>query len=183
MRPQQLQKKNWTNQEGILRFRWSATLWAKNLAETIHFWLMGSERKSAGFLAKNFQRSCQHRIPYVLQRKASRQTGLFQKKLVWHSFLILNEELPDLWQKFSTMVSKTKSMWPEELFCETFFGWRHKFISFDGFSEEILICKKTPGSSVRHSTRPVEHSKGQISGRNKTFRTFGHWARVFWVSG
>ena len=43
--------------------------------------------------------------------------------------------------------------------------------------------QETPVSSVSHSTRPVEHSKGQISGRNKTFPTFGHWARIFWVSG
>ena len=56
-------------------------------------------------------------------------------------------------------------------------------LSFDGFSQENLICKKTQCSSVRHSSCPVEHSKGQISWRNKTFRTFGHWARIFWVSG
>ena len=55
-------------------------------------------------------------------------------------------------------------------------------MSFDGFSEEKLICKKTQCSSVRHSSCPVEHSKGQISWRNKTFPTFGHWARIFWVS-
>ena len=103
----------------------------------------------------------------------------FQKKLVWHSFLILNEELPDLWQKFSTMVSKTKSMWPEEKFNETFFGRRYNLIFCDGFPEETLICKKTAGSSVRHSSGPVEHPKGQISGRNKTFLTFGLWARMF----
>ena len=102
-----------------------------------------------------------------------------KNKYVWYSFLILNDEVPDLWQKFSTRVSKTKSTWPEEVFGETFFGRRHNLISFDGFPEEILICKKTPGSSVRHSTRPVEHSKGQISGRNKTFLTFGLWARMF----
>ena len=43
--------------------------------------------------------------------------------------------------------------------------------------------QETPVSSVRHSTRPVEHSKGQVSGRNETFPTLGHWARIFWVSG
>ena len=56
-------------------------------------------------------------------------------------------------------------------------------MSFDGCSEENLICKKTQGSSVRHSSCPVEHSKGRNSGRNKTFLTFGQWARMFWVSG
>ena len=56
-------------------------------------------------------------------------------------------------------------------------------MSFDGCSEENLICKKTQGSSVRHSTRPVEHSKGRNPGKNKTFLTFGQWARMFWVSG
>ena len=105
-----------------------------------------------------------------------------KKKYVWLSFLILNEEIPDLWQKFSTRVSKTKSTWSEELFGKTLFGGRYNFMSFDGFSEEKLICKKTQCSSVRHSSCPVEHSKGQISWRNKTFRTFGHWARIFWVS-
>ena len=80
-RPQQLQKKKWTNQEGILRVRWRATLWGKNLAETIHFWLMGSERRSAGFLAKHFQWSCQHRFPYVLQRKALKENGFFSEKI------------------------------------------------------------------------------------------------------
>ena len=109
--------------------------------------------------------------------------GFFPKKYVWHSFLILNEEIPDLWQKFSTRVSKTKSTWPEELFGKTLFGGRYNLMSFDGCSEENLICKKTQGSSVRHSTRPVEHSKGPNSGRNKTFLTFGQWARMFWVSG
>ena len=57
------------------------------------------------------------------------------------------------------------------------------FIFCVGFSEETQICKKTADSSVRHSSRPVEHSKGQNSGRNKTFLTFGHWARIFWVPG
>ena len=107
----------------------------------------------------------------------------FRKKYVWHSFLFLNEEIPDLWQKFSTRVSKTKSTWPEELFGKTLFGGRYNFMSFDGFSEENLIRKKTQCSSVRHSSCPVEHSKGQISGRKKTFLTFGLWARKFWVSG
>ena len=107
----------------------------------------------------------------------------FEKNYVWHSFLLLNEEIPDLWQKFSTRVSKTKSTWPEELFGKSLFGGRYNFMSFDGFSEENLICKKTQCSSVRHSTRPVEHSKGRNSGRNKTFLTFGQWARMFWVSG
>ena len=68
-------------------------------------------------------------------------------------------------------------------FGKTLFGGRYNLMSFDGCSEENLICKKTQGSSVRHSTRPVEHSKGRNSGRNKTFLTFGHWARMFWVSG
>ena len=106
-----------------------------------------------------------------------------QKKYVWHSFLLLNEEIPDLWQKFSTRVSKTKSTWPEELFGKTLFGGRYNFMSFDGCSEENLICKKTQGSSLGHSTRRVEHSKGRNSGRNKSFLTFGQWARLFWVSG
>ena len=56
-------------------------------------------------------------------------------------------------------------------------------MSFDGCSEEIQICKKTQDSSLRHSTRRVEHSKGRNSERNKTFLTFGQWARLFWVSG
>ena len=106
----------------------------------------------------------------------------FQKKYVWHSFLLLNEEIPDLWQKFSTRVSKTKSTWPEELFVKQLFEGRYIIMSFDGCSEENLICKKTQGSSVRHSTRPVEHFKGRNSGRNQTFLTFGQWARMFWVS-
>ena len=71
----------------------------------------------------------------------------------------------------------------QKTFGKTLSGGRYNFISFDGFSEENLICKKTQGSSVRHSTRPVEHSKGRESGRNKTFLTFGHWARIFRVSG
>ena len=66
----------------------------------------------------------------------------FQIKYVWHSFLLLNEEIPDLWQKFSTRVSKPKSTWPEERFGKTLFGGRYNFMSFDGFSEENLICKK-----------------------------------------
>ena len=99
--------------------------------------------------------------------------GFFPKKYVWLSFLILNEEIPDLWQKFSTRVSKTKSTWPEEFFGRTLFAERYNLMSFDGFSEEKLICKKTQCSSVRHSSCPVEHSKGQISWRNKTFRTLG----------
>ena len=66
----------------------------------------------------------------------------FQKKYVWHSFLILNEEIPDLWQKSSTRVAKTKSTSPEELFGKTSFGGRYNFMSFDGFFEENLICKK-----------------------------------------
>ena len=107
---------------------------------------------------------------------------LFQKKYVWHYFLLLNEEIPDLWQ-FSTRVSKTKSTWPEELFGKTLFGGRYNFMSFYGCSEENLICKKTQVSSLGHSTRRVEHSKGRNSGRNKSFLTFGQWARLFWVSG
>ena len=70
-----------------------------------------------------------------------------------------------------------KSTWPEELFGKTLFGGRYNIMSSDGFSEEYLISKKTQCSSVRHSSCPVEHSKGQISGRNKTFLTFGLWAR------
>ena len=93
--------------------------------------------------------------------------------------MILNEEIPDLWQKFSTLVSKTKSMRPEEKFDIIFFGRRYNFIFCVGFSEETQLCMKTAYSSVRHSSRPVEHSKGQNSRRNKTFLTFGHWARIF----
>ena len=107
----------------------------------------------------------------------------YRKKYVWHSFLLLNEEIPDLRQKFSTRVSKTKSTWPEELFGKTLFGGRYNLMSFVGCSEENLICKKTQCSSVRHSSCPVEHSKRRNSGRNKTFRIFGQWARLFWVSG
>ena len=51
------------------------------------------------------------------------------------------------------------------------------------FLRKFWFAKKTQYSSVRHSSCPVEHSKGQISWRNKTFRSFEHWARIFWVSG
>ena len=76
-------------------------------------------------------------------------------------------------------MSKTKSTWPDELFGETFFGRRSNFISFNGFSEENLICKKFQCSSVRHSSCPVEQSKGQISGRNKTFLFLGSEQECF----
>ena len=39
-------------------------------------------------------------------------------------------------------------MWREEKFDRNLFGRRYNFIFCDGFSEETLICKKTPGSSV-----------------------------------
>ena len=176
-------KKNWTNQEGFLRVQRSGALRGKSLAETRSIWLMGSEWRIAGFFPKLFKRSCQHRIPYV-QRKALRQKCFFSRKNVFDIFfLFYNEEYPDLWQKFSTRVSKTKSTWPEEVFGKTLCGRIYYFKSFDGFCEENLLCKKTPGSSVRHSTRPVEHSKGLISGSNKTFIFFGHWARIVWVFG
>ena len=49
------------------------------LAENKTFCFLGNERKIAGFLAKHFWRSCQHRIPYV-HRKKLRQAGFFPKK-------------------------------------------------------------------------------------------------------
>ena len=48
---------------------------------------------------------------------------LFPKMWVWLSFLILNEKIPDWRQKFSTWMSKTKSMWPEENLDKNFF-WK-----------------------------------------------------------
>ena len=50
------------------------------LAGTKTLWLLGNEQEVAGFLAKPFYRSCQHRIPY-LQRNALRQKGFFPKKI------------------------------------------------------------------------------------------------------
>ena len=66
-------------------------------------------------------------------------------------------------------VSKTRFTWPEEVFGKTLFVGIYNVKSFDGFFEENLLCKETPGSSVGHSTRPVEHSKGQNSGETKPF--------------
>ena len=177
--PQKLRKKNWTNQEGILSVRRSVTLRGKKSGSNQNFLTYGQWAKKCWFVGETIlaELSTPHSI---CPEKRFESKGFYsKKKQIWYSFLILTEEIPDLWRKFSTRVSKTMSTWPEGFVGEMFFGRRYNFISFDGFSEEILICKKTPSSSVKHSTRPVEHSKGQISGRNKTFLTFGPWARMF----
>ena len=178
-RPQKLQNKNWTNQAGILRVRRSLTFRGKKSGSHQNFLTYGQWAKKWCFAGEMFLAELLT-THYICSAEKNFETkGFFPKKYVWLSFLILNEELPDLWQKFSTMVSKTKCMWPEEKFDKNFFGRRYNLIFCDGFSEETLICKKTAGSSVRHSSGPVEHPKGQISGRNKTFLTFGLWARMF----
>ena len=162
-------KKNWTNQEVFLRVQGSGAFRGKNLAETRSFWLMGSEWKIAGFLPKHFKRSCQHRIPYV-QRKALRQKCFFFKKKVSLTFFSDLE-----WRKYGFVAEvfhrsvKNKIHVTRRIFGKTLFGRTYNFISFDGFCEENLICKKTQGSSVRHSTGPVEQSKGQNSGETKPF--------------
>ena len=147
------------------------------LAQTKTFWLLGNQREVAGFLAKKFWRSCQHRIPYV-QRKALRQTGFFPQKNMFDCLFWFLMKSRICGRSFRQGCQK-KSTWPEEVFGKTLLGRIYYFKSFDGFCEENLLCKETQGSSVRHSTRPVEHSKGRNSGRNKTFLNFGHWARIF----
>ena len=178
-RPQKLRKKNWTNQEGILRVRRSLKFRGKKSGSNQKFLTYGQGAKKCWFVGETFlaELSTPHSI--CSEKRFEPKGFYFKKKQIGYSFLILTEEIPDLWRKFSTRVSKTKSTWPEGFVGETFFGRRYNFIYFDGFSEEILICKKTPSSSVKHSTRPVEHSKGQISGRKRTFLTFGLWARMF----
>ena len=181
--PQKIQNKNWTNQEGFLRVQQSGALRGNNFGTNQNFLTFGQWARSCRFHGEKLLAELS--TPHSICPEKSFETNRFisPKKKVWLSFLILSEEIPDLMQKFSTKVSKTKSMWPEDKIDKIFFGRRYNFIFCDGFPEETLICKKTAGSSVGHSSRPVEHSKGRNSGRNKTFLTFGHWARIFWVSG
>ena len=79
------------------------------------------------------------------------------------------------WRKYGFVAEvfhrsvKNKIHVTRRIFGKTLFGRTYNFISFDGFCEENLICKKTQGSSVRHSTGPVEQSRGQNSGETKPF--------------
>ena len=175
-------KKNWTNQEGFLRVQRSGAFRGKNLAETRSFWLMGSEWKIAGFFLKHFRRSCQHRIPFV-QRNALRQKGFFSKNykfdiLFWFwmkKFRIYGRRFRQGCQKQNPCDQKKKLI---------NFLWKKVQLSILWwFSWGNADLQEAASSSVRHSSRPVEHSKGLISGSNKTFIFFGHWARIFWVSG
>ena len=120
---------------------------------------------------------------------------MFSREKLWDKRVFFQKNMFDIlfcfWMKkfricgrsFQQGCQKQNPRDQRNFFGKTLFGGRYNLMSFDGCSEENLICKKTQGSSVRHSMRPVEHSKGPNSGRNKTFLTFGQWARMFWVSG
>ena len=91
------------------------------------------------------------------------------------------------WQKFSTRVSKPEFSWPEEHFEKRFSGRGYNFISIQGFCLEILTCKKTPGSSNRHSACPTKHFEEKIFAKIETFRPLGNeqekdgfLAKQFW---
>ena len=164
-RPQKLQKKNWTNQEGFLRVQQSGAVRGKNFGTNQKFLTFRQWARNCRFLGEVFLKELSP--PHSICPEKSFETKVFLLKQVWHFFLIQNEEIPDLWPKFSTRMSKAKFTWPEEVFGKTLFGRLYNFKSFDGFCEENLLCKKTPGSTVRHFTRPVEHSKGQKSKETK----------------
>ena len=141
-RPQKLQKK-WTNQVGILRVRRSLTFWGKKSGSHQNFLTYGQWSKKWCFVGEMFLAELLTPHSIGSSEKNFETKGFFPKKnYVWHSFLLLNEEIPDLWQKISTRVSITKSTWPEELFGKTLFGGRYNFMSFEGFLKKIWFAKK-----------------------------------------
>ena len=58
-------------------------------------------------------------------------------------------------------------MFPEEQFEKKFSAWSYIFISLHGFAENILTLRKTPWSSRRHFTWPVESFEEECLGKTK----------------
>ena len=137
LRPQKLPKKNWTNQEGFLRVQQSGALRGNNLgtSQTFDFWAM-SEKLLVSW-RNNFSGVVNTAI-HMSREKLWDKRVFFPKK----NFNCLFWFLMKKFRIYGRRVSKTNSTWPEELFGKTLFGGRYDFTSFDGFSEENLICNK-----------------------------------------
>ena len=104
----------------------------------------------------------------MCQRKSLMKLIFFEKNIILFFFLILSWDSRFL-QKLSTRFSKPDFSWTGQHLGRSFSGRRYNFISFQGFSLETLTCKKTPGSSNRHSTCPAEHFEEKILAEMKLF--------------
>ena len=105
-----------------------------------------------------------------------------KNKWVWHFFWFWMTKFQIFGRSFRQWCQK-QSPRDQRKVCWNVLWKKAQLYIFWWFFWGNSDLQETPVSSVRHSTRPVEHSKGQISGRNETFPTFGHWARIFWISG
>ena len=73
-------------------------------------------------------------------------------------------------------------MFLEEQFEKKFFARSYIFISFHGFAENILTWRKTPWSSRRHFTWPIECFEEEFLGETKNFWVLWNERKfsVFW---
>ena len=177
--PQALQTKPGRTRKAFHVYR--GTFWAEKFVTNKTFLPFGQRGKICGFLAEQFKQICQNSIPCV-QKKILRQKVFFKKKNFNSVCWFWKKKFRTLANVFDKGV-ETKFKWPEEHFEKNSLGWSCNFLFFHGFSGETLICKKTPGSSGRHSRCQVELSKGHFSVKNKIFQTLRLWVISFWVSG
>ena len=141
-RPQKLQKK-WTNQVGIVRVRRSLTFRGKKSGSHQNFLTYAQWAKKRCFVGEMFLAEFLTPHSICSAEKHFETKGFFSKKNMFDIlFCFRMKKFRICGRSFQQRVSRTKSTWPEELFGKTLFGGRYNLMSFDGCSEENLICKK-----------------------------------------
>ena len=131
-------------------------------------YLYGSERKKNGCPSKYDQQICRKRTTCDHRSNLKKKTAFFSRKLNFENlFWLWAENLQSFCKPFPQRCKNRTLCFQKKYLKQNFSERSYIFISFHCFAENILTWRKTPWSSRRHFTWPVEFFEEEFLGETK----------------
>ena len=183
-------KKNWWSQEGFLRVRRSLTFRVKKSGSNQNYLTYGQWARKRCFVGEMFLAELLTPHSICSAEKNFETKGFFcQKDMFDNFFCFWIKKFRICGTSFQQGCQKQNPRDQRNFLVKLYLEEDTILCLLMVVLRKVWFAKKTQGSSVRHSTRPVEHSKGPNSGRNKTFlflgserECFGFLAQRSWQS-
>ena len=176
-------KRNWTNQEAFLRVQRSGAFRGKNLAKNQNFLTFGQWARKCRFLGEVFLKGLS--TPHSICPEKSFETKVFfsKKKSKFDIlFWIRMKKFRICGRSFQQGCQRQNSR-DQRKFLVKFCLDEHTTLNL----LMVFVRKICFAENSRFVSKAFYANSGTFSGtkfwRNKTFLTFGHWAKIFWVSG